>query len=394
MLKKQGVLHLLSTLLIIFAVLKKIIYITLVLIVFSTSCNTTEKILKSNDSNLKYTKAMEWYDKGQYFKAIPVFEELMGLFKGEKSTEEIYYYYCMAQFKQKSYLMAAFHFKNYTIKHPFSKYAEEASFMHAESYNKQTLDYSLDQTETINAIQAYQTFINAYPNSSRIPSANGKIDALRLKLETKALKAADLYYKTKSYRAAAVSYSNLLLDYPDIDNVKDIQFKIVKSYDKYADQSIFSKQKERYEASIKAANNYINRYPESEFINSILKSKEEDHFNIIKSRYFAAMSSPLKLRNKILKEIQSEYNANIAEIKDEKNRVAADKYLEKAYFQMIKTEYLLAQESKIEDKAAKYKAAVEAYNVFSNKYANSKFKNEAERILSASEKNFKKYSNG
>lgn len=392
--KKQGILHLLSTLLIIFADLKKIIYIALTLIIVSTSCNTTEKILKSNDSNLKYTKAMEWYNKGQYFKAIPVFEELMGLFKGEKSTEEIYYYYCMAQFKQKSYLMAAFHFKNYTTKHPFSKYAEEASFMHAESYNKQTLDFSLDQTETVNAIQAYQTFINAHPSSARIPAANEKIDKLRLKLETKALKAAELYYKTKNYRAAAVSYQNLLLDYPDIDNVKDIQFKIVKSYDKYADQSIFSKQKERYNASIKAANNYINRYPESKYQDIIIKSKEEAHFNIIKSRYFAAMATPLKERNKILKDIQAEYNANIAEIKTEKDQIAASVILEKAYFQIMKTEYLLAQESKIENKAVHYKAAVEAFNVFSSKYTNSKFRNEAERILSASEKNFKKYSNG
>lgn len=337
---------------------------------------------------------MEWYDKGQYFKAIPVFEELMGLFKGEKSTEEIYYYYCMAQFKQKSYLMAAFHFKNYTVKHPFSKYAEEALFMHAESYNKQTLDYSLDQTETVNAIQAYQTFINSYPSSNRISAANEKIDALRLKLETKALKAAELYYKTKNYRAAAVSYQNLLLDYPDIDDVEDIQFKIVKSYDKYADQSIFSKQKERYTASIKAANNYLNRYPDSEYLESIADSKQEAHFNIIKSRYFAAMSAPLRERNTILKEIQSEYNANISELKDKKSVLEADKILEKAYFQIIKTEYLIAQDSKAENKAVHYKAAVEAFNVFTSKYANSKYRNEAERFLSASEKNFKKYSNG
>lgn len=337
---------------------------------------------------------MEWYNKGQYFKAIPVFEELMGLFKGEKSTEEIYYYYCMAQFKQKSYLMAAFHFKNYGIKHPFSKYAEEAAFMHAESYNKQTLDFSLDQTETMNAIQAYQSFINSYPSSNKIAAANQKIDALRLKLETKALKAAELYYKTKSYRAAAVSYQNLLLDYPDIDNVKDIQFKIVKSFDKYADQSVFGKQKERYQAAIKAANNYLNRYTDSDNIALVERAKEEDHFNIVKSRYFAAMASPLKERIKILKDMQSEYDANIAEIKDEKNKLTAVNILEKSYFQIIKTEYLIAQESKIENRATHYKAAVEAYNTFSSKYTSSKFRNEAERILSASEKNFKKYNNG
>ena len=76
--------------------MKKRIYIALIAVTLVVvSCTSTEKILKSSDSNLKYTKAMEWYTKGQYFKAIPVFEELMGLYKGEKSTEELYYYYCM-----------------------------------------------------------------------------------------------------------------------------------------------------------------------------------------------------------------------------------------------------------------------------------------------------------
>lgn len=367
--------------------MKNIIYIALICTtIFFGSCNTTEKILKSSDSNLKFTKAMEWYNKGQYFKAIPVFEELMGLFKGEKSTEEIYYYYCMANFKQKSYLLAAFHFKNYTTKHPFSKYAEEALYMHAESYNKQTLDYSLDQTETINAIEAYQTFINTYPNSTRIENANEKIDKLRLKLETKALKAAELYYKTKNFRAAAVSYQNLLLDFPDIDGVQDIQFKIVKSYSKYADQSIPSKQKERYEASIKAANNYINRYPNSTLVEQISKTKEQASFNVLKSRYNAAMGSILTERIKILAEIPSEYNSIISELNEEKNIAAADILLEKAYFQIVKTEYALAQESKLENKTEHYAAAIEAYNVFNSKYTNSKHQREAERIFLASQK--------
>ena len=142
--------------------------------------------------------AMEWYNNGQYFKAIPVFEELMGLYKGEKSTEKIYFYYCMANYKQGSYLMSAFHFKNYTTKHPYSDHAEEALFMHAESYKKQSLVYSLDQTETVNAIEAYQSYINSYSNGQHLNEANESIDELRARLEIKALKAADLYLTHKT----------------------------------------------------------------------------------------------------------------------------------------------------------------------------------------------------
>jgi outer membrane protein assembly factor BamD len=358
------------------------------------SCTSTEKILKSSDSNLKYTKAMEWYNKGQYFKAIPVFEELMGLFKGEKSTEELYYYYCMANYKQGSYLMAAYHFKNYTVKHPYSKYAEEASFMHAESYKKQTLVYSLDQTETVNAIEAYQTFINAYSESERLPEANENIEILRARLEKKALKAADLYFNTKNYRAAAVSYKNLLLDYPDIEGVKEIQFNIVKSYSKYADQSISSKQQERYEQAIKTAKNFKHRYPKSEYLEDISKLNEEAHYNIIKANYNSAMSSVFLQRMKTLTDMPDIYANNFSKLTDEKLIVKANIFLEKSYFQKIKTSYAQGQDSDVKDKALYYKHCIEAYNVFSTKYAESKYLNEAKRMFLASDKKYKKYSNG
>jgi len=337
---------------------------------------------------------MEWYNNGQYFKAIPVFEELMGLFKGEKSTEDIYFHYCMANYKQGSYLMSAYHFKNFVSKHPYSTRVEEALFMHAESYKQQTLEYSLDQTETVNAIEAYQSFINSYSNSKRLTEANANIDELRARLEKKALKAADLYFDTKNYRAAAVSYKNLMLDYPDIDGIIDIQYKIVKSYSKFAEQSISSKQKERYDKTIKTANAYLNRYPNSEYSELVKQIKQDAHYSTIKSTYDYAMNVGYTKRVKLLNEIVTIYNLNFPLVEDEKFILRAKNYLEKAYFQKIKTPYSQAQESDLEYKAKHYKSTIEAFNVFSTKYANSKYLNEAKRILSASEKNYKKYSNG
>lgn len=380
-----------------FAPLKKIAYILFIAVfVLSSACNTTEKVLKSSDTNYKYTKAMEWYNKKQYYKAIPVFEELMGLYKGEKSTEEIYFHYCMAQYKMKSHLLAAFHFKNFVSKHPYSKYAEQALFMHAESYNKQTLEYVLDQTETHNAIEAYQTFINTYPKSSYVAECNEKIDILRNKLETKAIKAADLYYKTQNYRAAAVSFRNLLLDYPDIDGVESIQYKIVKSYLLYADQSISKKQRERYNDCIKAAHNFENRYPNSAFLSAVHKIKEEAFFKTIKATYNNALSTPnFAKRKEILSEMPFVYQQNRPKINNIKWQGQAAKYLEKAYFQQVRTAYLQAQNAtEKQERANYYQQVVEAYNIFSTKYGSSKMQNEAKRMFSVSEKNYKKYTNG
>ena len=334
---------------------------------------------------------MEWYNQGKYFKAIPVFEELMGLLKGKESVEEIYFHYCMANFKQESYLMSAYHFKHYYNKHPYSKYAEEALFMHAKSYEEQSLIFSLDQTETVKAIDAFQTYINTYPNSENVKEANDVIEKLRNTLEKKAISAADLYYKTKNYRAAAVSYKNLLLDYPDIDNVKQIQFKTVESYSKYAEQSIASKQKERYEEAIKTASNYLNRYPNSEFKFKVNKLKENAHYNVLKSNYDHAMYSSYSTKISLLNEMDDLFAMHYTKIQDPILKQKADNYIEKAYFQKLKEEYSQAQDSKLEEKSIYYKKAIEAYNIFNTKFSGSRYNNEAKRLFLASEKNFKKY---
>lgn len=371
-----------------------VIYIFVIILVSFSSCTSTEKVLKSKDTNYKYTKALEWYNKGQYFKAIPVFEELMGLYKGSKTTEEIYYYYCMSQYKQGSYILAAFHFKNFVTKHPKSQYTEEALFMHAESYYKQSPKFNLDQSETYNAIDAYQTFINQYPESERVETANQKIDELREKLEEKALRAAKLYYKTENYRAAAFAYKNLLIDYPDIDNSEEIQYKVVKSFYKYAEQSIPTKQLTRYEDVIRVGNIFLNRYADSKFSADITNTIENAHYKSISSSYKSAMVSPLKERNDILDEVFDVFEVHHEYLTDGKLKQDAAEVKEQAKFEVVRTNFLQAQNAETKDKKKKYVETIQAYTDFINTYSDSKYNKEALKYYNASQKNIKKLSNG
>ncbi len=369
-----------------------ILLMTLLLLV--SSCSSTEKILRSADANLKYTKALEWYNKGAYYKAIPVFEELMGLYKGTKTTEEVYYYYCMAQYKQGNYVLSAFHFKNYVTKHPLSQYTEECLYMHAESYAKQSPKANLDQTETYKAIDAYQVFINQYPMSERVAYCNDKIDEMRLKLETKALKAAALYYKTENYRAAAFSYKNLLIDYPDIDGPEEIQYKVVKSFFKYAEQSIVTKQQERYEEAIKYANTFISRYENSEFSESVKETEQEAHYEAIKGAFQTALITKLEKRDNKLKEVFNIYEVHKGLIENEKMAEQADKIKEHTTFELVRTHFLQAQNSELSERKPYYVETLEAYSNFINTYEESKYSREALKIFNATQKNLKKLSNG
>src|SRR6185369_8506259 len=137
-------------------------------LLFFVSCSSYQEILKSTDLPLKYVKAKEYYDKKEYYKAIPLFEELLAAYKGTKDIEDIYYYYANCQYGTDEYLMAAYHFKNIATTYPNGAHAEECLFMNAKCYVQLSPKYELDQTYTEKAINEFQLFVNTFPSSTRV----------------------------------------------------------------------------------------------------------------------------------------------------------------------------------------------------------------------------------
>ncbi len=80
--------------------------------------------------------------------------------------------------------------------------------------------------------------------------------------------------KMEDYRAAIVSYENLLEDYPDTEYRQEILYNIIRSYYEYALKSIREKQKERYESAVKAYLDFVDQYPESEYFDDVQKMRE------------------------------------------------------------------------------------------------------------------------
>lgn len=250
------------------------IYVLLlsVIVLFGSSCaDSYQKVLKSNDFNFKLTKANEYYDKGDYSKAIPIYEELIPVFKGTKNIDEIYYKYAMCHYKEANFLIAGFHFKNISDNYGLSPFAEECLYMTAQCDYEMSAEVPLDQTYTEKAIQSFQLYINSYPNTTKLDDCNLKIGQMRRKLELKALSAAELYLRTRHYKAAAVSFASILVNYPDTKDAEKITFSIVKSYYLYAENSIDKKQKERYEAVLKSYNSFARRFPSSIYLNDAKK---------------------------------------------------------------------------------------------------------------------------
>ena len=233
------------------------------LVLLFVSCSEYSHIQKGRDMEAKLNLAIRLYEKGSYFKALPLLEELITVYRGTQKAEKTYYYYAYTNYRLGDYEGAAYDFDNFAKTYPSSEFAEECAYMHAYCFYENSSDYNLDQSSTIKAINELQLFTDRFPRSSRLEQCNKLMDQLRNKLELKSYANAEMYFDMESYKAATTSYKNLLHDFPSTQFREDALFKIVKSTYLLAENSIEEKKVERYEETIAAYTDFVSAFPES-----------------------------------------------------------------------------------------------------------------------------------
>lgn len=360
------------------------------ILLFTSSCETPEKVLKSNDLVYKKSKAIFWYNKKEYFKCIPIFEELIGLMKGRESTEDLYYMYSYANYKQGDYMISAYHFKNFYDLYPNSQYSEECLYMHAKSFQMLSPKPELDQTYTYKALESYELFLNMYSDSKYLKECNESVEKLRKKLEKKALNAADLYYKTSNYKAAATSYENILRDFPDINEGEKVTFMIVKARYKYAQNSIPARKSERFNNVVKSFNTFKYKFSASKSLKEAEGYAAQSHFESVQSAYEWAEISPAEDREKYFRVFFNELAAQQPLITDKKELDQLVRWNEKAYFLIVKNNFLISEDKKSKDKLPSLEQTVKTYYTFVDRFPNSRYMKEAERIFNNSTELIKK----
>ena len=238
------------------------IFFAFIAVVIFASCSDYNKLLKSSDYNKKYEAAIRYYDNKEYSKALALLEELVSVYRGTNKAEKIMYYYAYSTYSNGDYLLAGYHFNNFVKTFPASDKTEECAFMYAYCYYLESPRYSLDQTDTKNAIKELQFFINKYPESKRKDECNELVNKLRTKLELKYYEISKQYYFLDDYKAAIVSFGNVLKEYPDTKYREEAMFLILKSNYIYAAKSTEKKKIERLKSTVEAYNKFISYYPE------------------------------------------------------------------------------------------------------------------------------------
>ncbi len=248
--------------------------VLLLTMLFSSCAKEFNQVYKSTDYHYKYEYAKESFAAGKYARAITILQELIVQAKGTSEAEESLYMLAMAEYMDRDYATASETFKRYVKSYPRGVYAEQAEFYVGESLYMDTPEPRLDQSETVQAISAFQEYLDVYPDARLKDKAQQRLFELQDKLVEKELYSARLYYDLGSYfgnctsggnnyEACIVTSQNALKDYPYSNRREDFALLIMKSKYELALQSVESKKLERFQDAEDECYGFINEYPDS-----------------------------------------------------------------------------------------------------------------------------------
>jgi outer membrane protein assembly factor BamD len=215
--------------------------------------------------------AVKIYESKKYAKALRLFEKITPAFRGKPQMERIQFMVAQSNFNEKNYSLSGYYFDRFTKNYPKSSKREEAAFLSAYSFKLASPVFSKDPTDTNKALEAYQTFINAYPDSDKIEEANKHYKELRYKLQKKYFEIAKVYYTTadydlRNYKAAIQAFDNLLGDYLGSEFKEEALYYRLKAAHDFVLKSTDRRKPERIKDAIEAYEKLKRNYPESKYM--------------------------------------------------------------------------------------------------------------------------------
>lgn len=260
--------------------MKKNVFILLCMALTLGSCaGEFNKVYKSNDIDYKYEYAKEAFASGKFQQAQTLLEELITAKKGSDEAQECLYMLAMAQYCNRDYEAASVTFKKYGTSYPRGVYAENAAYYVGQALYESAPGPRLDQSPTIGAINAYQQFLDLYPDSKLRELAQERLYELQDKLILKELLSAELYYNLggyfgninkndeSNYTSCIITAQNALKQYPYSDHREDFALLIMKSKFELAENSTEDRRLERYRDAEDECYGFLNEYPDSKNVN-------------------------------------------------------------------------------------------------------------------------------
>lgn len=249
--------------------------LVVVIAALTVGCSGYSKLLKSEDKELMYNKALEFYQAKKYQKTLQLFEEIAHYFSGTTKDDTIAYhtgasYYKMGDFDASATVFEDFR-RRFSSRSPF---IEDVEYMYAKGFYYSSPQPERDQTTTRRALMAINEYMERYPNSTKKDVLKENVAELTQKLHDKAYINAKTYYTTGRYKSAVVALKNALNEFPTSTHREELMYYTVKSAYLLASNSMPSLQRDRYMDMMDAYYNFVSEYPESKYTKEVNKMQE------------------------------------------------------------------------------------------------------------------------
>jgi len=237
----------------------------LFLAVLPACVNQYEVLLRSTDYNLKFRKAIEYFEAKKYSRSQPLLDQLQMVYRGTVQDDTLQYYLGLSNYHLNDFIVAEDNFKQFVEIFPRSPFTKAARFMRLDCLYQSTYRYELDQQPSRVAIAAIEEFLYDYPGSEYQEVCRKMLEDLYQRLDQKAFESAKLYYTIEDYKAATHALKETLKENPESLYREEILYYIVAANYQYANNSLPELQRARFLNVIDEYYNFISEYPDSKY---------------------------------------------------------------------------------------------------------------------------------
>ena len=228
--------------------------------------------------------------------------------------------------------------------------------------NKGTVEDQYKMATELYELQKYSKAIQLFEKIT--PSYRGKPQMERIQYMI-----SQAHYNTKQYSLAAYYFDKFVKGYPKSSKVEEAAYLSAQSY--YLASPIFSLDQKDTGEAITALQNFIYKYPESEFIKDANKNIKELTFKLEKKSF------------EIAKQYYhtEDFISAIAAFDNLLEDYLGTSYREEALYLKFKSGYNLAVKSYILKKEERLKDAIKYHEKFKRNFPESKYLEETEKLV-------------
>jgi len=246
--------------------MKRFFFSFFIIIITIASCSQYEKLRKSSDYPLMYRRAFDYYNAGDFIRSGQLFDDIFRVYSATNKADTVAYYRAMSYFKQKDFLTASHFFTQHYRDQRQSPFAEECEYLAGYCYYMQSPRPALDQANTTAAIEAFQMFLVRHPESKFAEDAGKYMGEMKDKLVDKSYLTARLYSNLGQYRASITALNNSLDDYPETKHREELMYLLLRSSYLLAENSVPARKRERFQSTVDEYFSFKGEFPESKYI--------------------------------------------------------------------------------------------------------------------------------